>query len=118
MVPSKGYFERMILQVETLFEQVSMTTITNWDQDDLNVNPGILTLDTRSSSGQQLFRQTARPYSVPLPRGSEEFRARYYTFTVCLMFMRMNIKRFTPGTRKRKIHHQGLPLIFSQTRML
>ena len=29
MTPSKGYFERCILQVETLFEHVSFKTVTN-----------------------------------------------------------------------------------------
>ena len=29
MIPSKGYYERMILQVETLFSEVSFTTVTN-----------------------------------------------------------------------------------------
>jgi hypothetical protein len=33
-------------------------------------------------------------------------------------FMMMNMSRFTPGTMKSKIHHQGLPVIFSHTRML
>ena len=89
MTPSKGYFERSILQVETLFEHVSFKTITNWSHDDSNINPNIITLDTKTSSGAQMFRQTAKPYEVALPKDPEGFRAACRTYAVCWVFMRM-----------------------------
>ena len=90
MVPSKGYYERMIGQVETLFEHVPLSAVTSWSHDDINMNPGILTVDTRNNPpGGQIFRQTAKPYSIAMPKNPEDLRARFRTFSVCWVFMRM-----------------------------
>ena len=74
---------------ESMFEQVSFKSVTNWGNDDTNINPNILMLDTKTNSGAQLFRQTAKPYEVALPKDPEGLRAAFRTFAVCWVFMRM-----------------------------
>ena len=85
MMPSKGYYERMILQVETLFSEVSLTTVTNFSQDDINQNPNERKVNL--NTGQ--YTQTDKQYSIPLPKTPEELRLRFRTLAVCWEFMRM-----------------------------
>ena len=85
MLPSKGYFERMVLQVEVGFEEVSLTTVTNLSQDDVNDNPNEMRFNTATGQGTRSQKQ----YFIPLPKNSEELRARFRTFAICWVFMKM-----------------------------
>ena len=85
MLPSKGFFERMVLQVEVGFEEVPLTTVTNLTQDDVNDNPNELRMNL--TTGQSTRSQ--KQYLIPLPKRSEELRARFRTFAVCWVFMKM-----------------------------
>ena len=87
MVPSKGYYERMVLQVEVMFEDVAFTTVTNSAQEDLNVSPNETKMDL--TTGFVRCSKTEKTFFVPLPRTAEELRARYKTYAVCWCFMKM-----------------------------
>ena len=85
MLPSKGYYERMILQVETLFAEVPLTKVTNFSQDDVNHKPAKMRVNTKTGH----YTESDKPYFIPMPKSSEEFRARFRTFAVCWVFMEM-----------------------------
>ena len=85
MLPSKGFFERMVLQVEVGFEEVSLTTVTNLSQDDVNDNPNEMRLNL--ATGQSTKSQ--KQYLIPMPKKSEELRARFRTYAICWVFMKM-----------------------------
>ena len=67
MLPSKGFFERMVLQVEVCFEEVPLTTVTNLSQDDINDNPNEMRLNM--ATGQSTRSQ--KQYLIPMPEKSE-----------------------------------------------
>ena len=59
MLPSKGYFERMVLQVEVGFEEVPLTTVTNLTQDDVNDNPNELRMNMTTGQSTRSQRSTS-----------------------------------------------------------
>ena len=85
MLPSKGYFERMILQIEVGFEEAALTTVTNLTQDDANDNPNELRMNMQTGQSTRSQKQ----YRIPLPKTSEELRSRFRTYAICWVFMRM-----------------------------
>ena len=85
MLPSKGYFERMALQVEAGFEEAPLTTVTNLTQDDVNDNPNELKMNMMTGQSTRSQKQ----YLIPLPKRPEELRARFRTLAICWVFLKM-----------------------------
>ena len=87
MLPSKGYYERMILQVETAFEEVPLTRVSNLSQEDVNISPNSMNMDL--STGFCRTSRVEKEFFTPMPSTPEELRARMKTYAMCWTFMRM-----------------------------
>ena len=80
MKPSKGFYERMLLQIETAFKVVPFTQVTNaLDDDEHNPQPQI-SVDPQSGA----FRSTTKLYSIGMPRDPLSLTARFRIPAVCL----------------------------------
>ena len=63
MKPSKGFYERMLLQVETSWKVVSFTKVTNsLDDDEHNPEPSI------TVNGRGNFKTATKDYNIPMPK--------------------------------------------------
>ena len=84
MKPSKGFYERLLLQVETSFKVMLFTKVTNsLDDDDHNPEPAI-TVDPKGN-----FKSTIKDYSIAMPRNPLELIARFRTLAVGMYLLKM-----------------------------
>ena len=84
MKPSKGFYERMLLQVETSWKLVSFTKVTNsLDDDSHNPEPSI-TVDGRGN-----FKIVTKDYKILMPKDALALTARFRTWAVCMYLLDM-----------------------------
>ena len=71
--PSKPYFERNILEVETVFVAEQLTAVTNGTQEDaMRAAPPDIGVDLRTG----LFKTTQKEFGVSMPTTPKGLRAR------------------------------------------
>ena len=83
MVPSDGYFEREVGELERLLEAEPLTDLTNRCQRDVNRNSGIAW-----DNGTNQFK-TEKRFGVPMPEGSEGLSTRLRTMGVAWHLLRL-----------------------------
>ena len=84
MIPSDGYFERKVGQMEKVWEAEPLTDITNVCQKDVNRNAGVAW-----DNGTNQFKTVEKRFGVPLPDDSEGLRARLRTLGISWHFLKL-----------------------------
>ena len=74
MVPSDGYFERKVGELEKIWEAEPLTDVTNRCQRDVNRNSGIAW-----DNGTNQFKTVEKRFGVPMPEDSEGLATRLRT---------------------------------------
>lgn len=83
--PSKPYFERKMLEVETCFEVESLTEVTNRTQLDINRStPPDVGVDLRTGC----FKTSTKHFAVPMPSTPEGLLARLNLMGICFCYLR------------------------------
>ena len=83
--PSKPFFERKILEVETAFIADQLTTVTNRSQEELmKSTPPDVGVDIRTGC----FKTSTKEFGVPMPSTPEGLRARLNLLGICYVFLK------------------------------
>ena len=83
MVPSDGYFERKVGELEKIWEAEPLTDVTNRCQRDVNRNSGIAW-----DHGTNQFKTVEKRFGVPMPEDSEGLATRLRTMGVAWRLLR------------------------------
>ena len=83
--PSKGFFERLMLQVQTMFSVIDYSRVTNLTLEDVNQPKSLMTWDPIESK----FRNSTQEITIPQPKTCETFRARVRLMAIGYVFMKL-----------------------------
>ena len=84
MVPSDGYFERKVGELEKIWEAEPLTDVTNRCQRDVNRNSGIAW-----DNGTNQFKTVEKRFGVPMPEDSEGLAIRSRTMGIAWHLLRL-----------------------------